>query len=85
MVEEVLDFFIKPIASIIRFVGLIVFEGAIFRPVYWLGWIFLKLVTFGKLPKKGLNQPDYESKEIEYLTWGAGFALICFFGILVIS
>jgi hypothetical protein len=85
MLEDAVDLLIKPISSITRFVGLIVFEGAIFRPMYWLGWFSLKLATFVALPKKGINQPDYEIKKIAYLTWVTGFALICIFGILAVS
>ena len=85
MIEEIAEFLFKAIVAIIRFIGLIVFDGAIFRPIYWLGWLLLKCMTIGAIPKAGINQADYETRMIEYLAWGTGFTLICIFGIFSLS
>ena len=85
MFEIVTEVFFKPLIALIRFVGLIAFEGVIFRPLYWLGWCVLKLITLGKLPKAEINQPDYESRNVEYLTWSLGIFMILIFGITTLA
>jgi len=85
MFEIVAEVLLKPLIGLIRFIGLIAFEGVIFRPLYWLGWCVLKIITLGKLPKSGINQPDYELKNIEYLTWSLGIFMILIFGVTTLS
>lgn len=81
MFEVIAEFLFKPLVGLIRFLGLIAIEGAIFRPIYWIGWCILRCVPFGNLPKSGINKPDYEMKYIEYLTWIVRFLMIIIFGV----
>lgn len=81
MFEIVAEVLFKPLIGLIRFIGLIAFEGVIFRPLYWLGWCVLKLVTLGKLPKGEINNPDHETRNIEFLTWSLGVLMVLIFGV----
>jgi len=85
MFEIVAEVLFKPLIGLIRFIGLIAFEGVIFRPLYWLGWCVLKIITLGKLPKSGINQSDHELKGIEYLTWSLGILMVLIFGVKALA
>lgn len=72
MIEEIAQPLFKAVISVLR---IIILDLTIFRPIYWFGWIFLKVLSFGYFPERGINQPDLESIYIEYLTWIIGLIL----------
>ena len=50
MAELVVEFLFRPFIALIRIIGVLALEGALFQPIYWLGWAILKIISLGKLP-----------------------------------
>ena len=67
-----IELVVEAIIALIRLIGILVFQGAIFQPIYWIGWCILKTITFGKVPKK--IQGDYHWSE--FLCWAVGLIII---------
>jgi len=77
VIEVVAEFLFRPLIALIRFIGIVVMEGIVFRPVYWLGWCILKTISLGKLPEKTVNDCHWS----EILCWVLGLAAIVLAGI----
>ena len=76
MAELVVEFLFRPFIALIRIIGVLALEGALFQPIYWLGWAILKIISLGKLPSS--KGDDWHWSEI--LCWVIGVVLIIMVG-----
>lgn len=69
---DILELIFKPFSWVFRLFVLLLEQGIITRPWYWIGWLLLRVLTIGKYPLYGPNDEDLEGIRVSVITYVLG-------------